>query len=75
MFRAAKETIAIAEEISMQGANKKRDFDSALQELLNHATSKVSFPIKKTTDSKEYSEIPKDLKYQYVIIKTWNTIH
>ncbi len=41
MFRAAKETITIAEEASMQGANKKRDFDSALQEMLNHATIKV----------------------------------
>ena len=42
MFRAAKETISIAEEASMQGATKKRDFDSALQELLNHATIKVN---------------------------------
>ena len=41
MFRAAKETITIAEEASMQGANKKSDFDSALQEMLNHATIKV----------------------------------
>lgn len=40
MFQAAKETITIAEETSMQG-RKKRDFDSALQEMLNHATLKV----------------------------------
>ncbi len=40
MFQAAKETITIAEETSMQG-RKKRDFDSALQEMLNHATLEV----------------------------------
>ncbi|XP_038045272.1 histone acetyltransferase KAT6A-like [Patiria miniata] len=59
MFRAAKETITIAEETSMQG-NKKRDFDSALQEMLNHATVKLNAAEQeKVRGQKEHQQLSK----------------
>ncbi|XP_033639895.1 SH3 domain-binding protein 5-like [Asterias rubens] len=57
MFQAAKETITIAEETSMQG-RKKRDFDSALQEMLNHATLKLnSAEHEKLRGQKEHAQL------------------
>ncbi|XP_022085292.1 SH3 domain-binding protein 5-like [Acanthaster planci] len=59
MVRAAKETITIAEETSMQG-NKKREFDSALQEMLNHATVKLNMAEQeKVGGQKEHQQLSK----------------
>lgn len=43
IYRAAKETVALAEERLMSAGDngEKREFDSAWQEMLNHATIKV----------------------------------
>lgn len=40
MLRAAKETISLAEQRLLE--DDKRQFDSAWQEMLNHATQRVS---------------------------------
>ncbi|XP_033099403.1 SH3 domain-binding protein 5-like [Anneissia japonica] len=48
--QAAKETIALAEEASVTG-NKTRDFNSALQEMLNHATAKLNAAEKEREES------------------------
>lgn len=39
MLRAAKETISLAEQRLLE--DDKRQFDSAWQEMLNHATQRV----------------------------------
>ncbi|XP_071947212.1 SH3 domain-binding protein 5-like [Antedon mediterranea] len=48
----AKETIALAEEASVTG-NKTREFDSALQEMLNHATGKLNAAEKERKESEK----------------------
>ncbi len=42
MYQAAKETVALAEERVVDPDGQNRQFDSAWQEMLNHATMKVS---------------------------------
>ena len=41
IYKAAREMVALAEERVTDPDGNKRDFDSAWQEMLNHATTKV----------------------------------
>ena len=44
IYKAAKETVTLAEERLFAGDDRgKISFDSAWQEMLNHATAKVTF--------------------------------
>ncbi len=41
IYQAAKETVSLAEERIVTDEGDRREFDSAWQEMLNHATMKV----------------------------------
>lgn len=63
MLRAAKETISLAEQRLLE--DDKRQFDSAWQEMLNHATQRVI---------QKQSCLPQHLSFPHVFFLLWDTV-
>lgn len=63
IFNAAKETISCAESAAFDEGGQRREFDEALQELLNHATMKLN----EAEEEKTKSKIEHDQKAQVYV--------